>query len=79
MLLLIISILSVVALGRVVEKGRQHPLMRLDPSGLGDIPGGSIVKLCAESRDSDVLAIERIVNSPQLPILYVWKPKQPFA
>jgi hypothetical protein len=64
MLLLVIYLLYAVALGRAVEEGRQHPLVLENPSGLGDIPGGSIVRLCPESRDTDVLAVERIVNRP---------------
>ena len=34
-----------------------------------NVPGGSLVKLCPESGDGDVLAIERIVNKPQTPYL----------
>lgn len=34
-----------------------------------DVPGDSIVSLCPESRGSDLLAIERIVNEPQVPYL----------
>jgi hypothetical protein len=71
MLLLVIYVLYAVALGRAVKEGRQRPLVLGNSSGLGDMPGGSIVRLCPESRDTDVLAIERIVNSPQVPILYV--------
>jgi hypothetical protein len=70
MLLLAIYLLYAVALGRAVEQGRQHPLVG-NSSGLRDVPGSSLVRLCPESRDDDVLAIERIVNIPQLPVLYV--------
>ncbi|TAQ89242.1 hypothetical protein B7494_g2440 [Chlorociboria aeruginascens] len=69
MLLLIIYLLFAVVFGRVIEEGQQHRLDLGNPSGLGDMPGGSIVRLCPESRDTDVLAIERIINRPQLPIL----------
>jgi hypothetical protein len=69
---LAISTLYAVALGRAIEEVRQHPLSIGNARGLEDIPGGSIVKMCPESRDTDVLAIERIVNEPQVPILYVF-------
>lgn len=58
------------ALGKAVEEGRQYPLVYGKQNGLGNIPGGSIVRLCPESRDTDVLAIERMVNRTQVPILY---------
>ena len=74
MLLLVFNVLYAAAVGRVVEESRQRPLRLEYPSGLGDIPGGSIVRLCPESRDTDVLVMERIVNKPQLPILYVLTP-----
>ena len=35
------------------------------------MPGGSVVRVCPESRDSDLLKIERIVNKPQVPYMYV--------
>lgn len=71
MLLLIIFVLRAVALSRTVEDSRQHLLMLGNPSALDDLPGGSIVKLCPESRDTDILVVERIVNRPGLPVLYV--------
>lgn len=37
--------------------------------GAQDVPGDSIVKRCPEFRYDDVLAIERIVNQPQIPYL----------
>lgn len=70
LLLAICGLYAAVALGRVVEEGRQRPLFG-NPSALENLPGGSIVRLCPESHDSDVLSIERIVNKPQVPILYV--------
>ena len=69
MLLVVISVLHAVVLGKPIEKGRQQPLVVGNPSGLQEIPGGSIVKLCSGSRDTNILAISRIVNSPQVPIL----------
>ncbi|KAF4633678.1 hypothetical protein G7Y89_g4420 [Cudoniella acicularis] len=69
MLLLVISALCAVTLGRAVDAGQQFPLVPGSASGPGDIPGGSIVRLCAESRDTDALEIERIVNVPQVPYL----------
>lgn len=71
MLLLLIYVLHAVALDRAVEEGRQQLLVPGSSDGLEDVPGGSLVRLCPESRDTDVLAIERIVNRPQTPYLYV--------
>lgn len=71
MLLLVTYMLYAVALGRAVKEGQQHLLVLGNPSPLGDIPGLSIVKLCPESRDTDILAISRIDNWPVIPILYV--------
>ncbi|KAJ8064940.1 hypothetical protein OCU04_007244 [Sclerotinia nivalis] len=56
------------ALGRTIEENRQHPLALGNPSSLAEIPGDSIVKLCPESRDTDLLVIESIINRPK-PIL----------
>jgi hypothetical protein len=70
MLLLAIYLLYVVALGTIAEQGRQYPLLG-NSSGLRHVPGSSLVRLCPESRDDDVLTIERIVNIPQLPVLYL--------
>ncbi|KAF2236376.1 hypothetical protein EV356DRAFT_530997 [Viridothelium virens] len=69
MLLLGIYVLFAVVSGGAVREGQQYPLVLGNTGGLGHMPGGSIVKLCPESRDTDVLAIERIVNSPQVPVL----------
>lgn len=74
MLLLAIYVLYAAVLGRAVGEVRripQTPLVFGEPSGLGGMPGGSMVTLCPESRGSDVLVIERIINRPQEPILYV--------
>lgn len=68
MLLWVISVLCTTALSRAVERDRQHPLTLKN----GGIPGDSIVTLCPESQKSDILAIERIINRPQMPILYVF-------
>ena len=34
-----------------------------------DVPGGSIVKLCPESRLDDILVIDYVSNRPQTPYL----------
>lgn len=64
MLFLAIYALSVGTFGSAVD---EVPLML--GSGPQDVPGGSLVKLCPESHDGDLLAIERIVNKPQTPYL----------
>lgn len=68
MLLWALPVLCTTVLGRAVERDRQHPLALKN----GGIPGDSIVTLCPESRKSDILVIERIINRPQRPILYVF-------
>lgn len=68
MLLWALPVLCTTALGGAVERDRQHPLTLKN----GGIPGDSIVTLCPESQKSDILAIERIINRPQRPILYVF-------
>ncbi|KAB8296272.1 hypothetical protein EYC80_009046 [Monilinia laxa] len=68
MFLLVTCLLYTAALSRVVEEDRQQPLVLENLKGLEEIPGDSIVKLCPESRATDILAIERIVNRPE-PVL----------
>ena len=79
MLLLVNYMLYAVALGRAVEETQQHRLGLENTGGLGDMPGDSIVRLCPDSRDTDILAIERIVNTPQVPLLYVFATIRPSA
>lgn len=69
MLLSALFTLCAGVLGRAVDDVQQLPLVT--ESVLRKIPGGSIVNLCPESKDSDLLAINRIVNEPQNPYLYV--------
>ena len=80
LLLQLISLPFAVVLGQAINEGPQHPLLDIPSSSrlalgleLERLPGDSIVRLCPESRETDVLAIERIVNSPQVPYLYVLK------
>lgn len=68
MLLLVISTLYAIASGGEMGKNRQQPLAL---PGSEVMPGSSIVKLCPESHNTDVLNIERIVNEPPVPYLYV--------
>ncbi len=67
MFILVIYALCAGVVGRAVEKVPQSPLIL--GSGARIVPGDSIVKLCPESRDSDLLVIERMVNEPQTPYL----------
>lgn len=53
--------------GRAVGSISQSPLVPTDYDRI--LPGGSIVQLCPESRPSDLLVIERIVNEPDTPWL----------
>lgn len=71
MLLWIIYALCAITLSRAVDEVQQFPLAPESVSRPGDMPGSSIVGLCPESRDTDVLAIKRIANRPQIPYLYV--------
>ncbi len=57
------------AMGSRIDNTAQFPLTLAH--GFQDVPGGSIVKPCPESHRGDVLAIERIVNKPQVPYLQV--------
>ncbi len=57
------------ALGSRINNTAQFPLTLAH--GFQDVPGGSIVKPCPESHHSDILAIERIFNKPQVPYLQV--------
>ena len=70
MLLFTIYVLNAVALGRAVEEGQQHPMVFGNSNGPGNMPGGSLVTLCPESRNTDVLEIGRIVNWHLVPYLY---------
>lgn len=54
-------------LGRIAGSISQSPLVPTDYGRI--LPGGSIVQLCPESRPSDLLVIERIVNEPDTPWL----------
>jgi hypothetical protein len=67
----VVSVLFVAVLGRAINEEQQHPLVPEIPSGLGRVPGHSIVRLCPESRDTDALAIENIANRPYVPYLYI--------
>ncbi|KAI9649430.1 hypothetical protein NHQ30_002006 [Ciborinia camelliae] len=68
MLLFPICVLYAAALVKAVKEVQQNPLIFGNSNSLGEISGDSIVKLCPESRDTDLLDIERIVNRPK-PIL----------
>lgn len=70
MLFLFILLLHAFAQGRTIDNDRQLSLNLEDSSIFREIPGDSIVKLCPESLDTDILKIEKIVNRPE-PILYV--------
>lgn len=74
MLFLVIhAALCIVAYGRSIEDYRQRLLTLANPTA-PDVPlDWSIVQMCPESRDDDILSIERIINRPLLPILYVLK------
>ncbi|KAJ3473473.1 hypothetical protein NLG97_g10287 [Lecanicillium saksenae] len=65
MLRWVVSVLFVVVLGRAINEEQQHPLVPKIQSGLGRLPGHSLVTLCPESSDADALAIEKIINKPQ--------------
>ncbi|THV53034.1 hypothetical protein BGAL_0061g00100 [Botrytis galanthina] len=68
MLFLFILLLHAFAQGRTIDNDRQLSLNLEDSSIFREIPGDSIVKLCPESLDTDILKIEKIVNRPE-PIL----------
>lgn len=75
-LLLLVSALCSSISGRAVDQIHQIPLVHASADDYpGDVPGGipgsSIVTLCEESQDTDILSIYRLVNMPQVPHLYV--------
>ncbi|KAF2154836.1 hypothetical protein K461DRAFT_291745 [Myriangium duriaei CBS 260.36] len=61
-----ILFLSTFALGRVVDNPGQLPLV---PGDGPRVPGNSLVVQCPESNRSDLLAISRLQNKPQIPYL----------
>ncbi len=71
MFTLVFYILCAVALARAIDEGSQLPLISVGTQSFRGVPGGSIVRLCSDSRDTDIMDIERIVNVPQVPYLCV--------
>ena len=70
---LLYAVASGSTISSAVGEDRQYPLVLENQRDTREPTGDSIVRLCPESSDIDVLAIERIVNSPQVPFLCVSK------
>ncbi|KAF7853618.1 uncharacterized protein EAF02_011923 [Botrytis sinoallii] len=68
MLFLVIFLLHAFAQGRNIDNDQQRPLTLENSSIPREIPGDSIVKLCPESLDTNILKIDKILNRPE-PIL----------
>ncbi|TGO09785.1 hypothetical protein BTUL_0154g00080 [Botrytis tulipae] len=64
-LFLAISFMCTAIQGGTIQNNEQHLLALEITLVFGEIPGNSIVKLCPESRETDILKIKKIVNRPK--------------